>query len=595
MTKEQALKDIFGFSAFRAFQEEAINGLLEGKDVLTVLPTGGGKSLCYQLPAVISKGVGVVISPLIALMQDQVLALQKSGISAAAINSDMSQSQKIEVFKDLKNNKIKLLYIAPERLTNSDFLEFLKSLQISFFVIDEAHCVSEWGHEFRSDYRKLNILKEQFGNTPIAAFTATATNKVKADIINALKLNNPLIISNSPFRSNLQISTTKRQGNGRVQILNFLNEHKNQSGIIYCFTRKECENLSAFLQDNGFNSSAYHAQIASEQKKQILKDFLRDEIEIIVATIAFGMGIDKSNIRYVLHTSLPKTLESYYQEIGRAGRDGLQSSALLLYSKADEIAKEELINSIDNLQYQEVLREKLRAMYHFAISSSCKHQIIANYFDYTIKPCGDKCSSCLAPKQNMQDITKEAQMVLSTIYRVNQKFGQNHIIDILRGSKATQIEQFNHHKLSTYNIGKDYSKEQWSAIIERLLDCEAINMQEHRRLKLLPFGIEILKSKATLEIAKDNLVVAKKSKKTNEIIKDAKFEALKELRLQLAKEQDVPAYIIFSDKTLNELAQNLPQTKEEMLQINGVGEVKFERYGKEFINLCKELSKKSYN
>jgi ATP-dependent DNA helicase RecQ len=590
----EVLEKVFGFNTFRSFQEESVDAVMAGRDLLMILPTGGGKSLCYQLPSLLMEGVTVVISPLIALMQDQVRGLAENAIPAATINSDMPDEARAEVFERLKNGEIKLLYVAPERLGANGFIPFLQSLRINFFVIDEAHCVSEWGHEFRADYRKLGILKEQFPDTPVAAFTATATPKVEEDMIEALQLKDPVRIRAKVFRQNLTIRTQKRVSNGRTQLLNFLEKHRNESGIIYTFTRKETEQLAAFLQSRGISARAYHARLEPEEKSSVMKAFMRDQVDIVVATIAFGMGIDKSNIRFVVHTSLPKTIENYYQEIGRAGRDGLESETLLLYTKADEIQKRELIDGALTDTYKEVLYGKLQSMYRFALSSSCKHRLLAHYFGDAGEDCGDKCESCLRGEVQQKEITTEAQMFLSAIYRTGERFGQNHIIDLLRGSQAQNILRFGHDKLTVFGIGEGRNKNEWGMIADRLFELEAIGQGEHRALKLLPKAVEILKGRESVRIDEDKLGNIRRVKQAEvHEARDENFEAFRKLRLQLATEADLPAYMVFSDKTLQALASRLPQSREEMLEVNGIGEVKYGRYGERFLALCRELSELS--
>ena len=594
MEKYEILDKIFGHSSFRTFQEEAVDAIVDGKDLLMILPTGGGKSLCYQLPSLLMSGVTVVVSPLIALMQDQVRGLSENSIEARTINSDMSEKERDVVFMELTRGLVKLLYVAPERLSSQDFIEFLTTLDINFFVIDEAHCVSEWGHEFRADYRKLGLLKEYFPRSPIAAFTATATPKVAEDIQKALRLENPTFLRGSVFRDNLVISSEKRISNGKNQLINFLNKHKNQAGIVYTFTRKETEQVASFLQSKNFSAKAYHARIDPREKEKVYQDFLYDRIDIVVATIAFGMGIDKSNIRFVVHTSLPKTIENYYQEIGRAGRDGVMSETLLLYTKGDEIQKRELMQSVDSLEYKEVLYGKLQKMYHFALSSSCKHKLLGVYFGDSVDICEDKCGSCLKEPVEQKDITKEAQKFLSAIYRVGQKFGQNHVIDVLRGSKSEKILNFNHDKLSVYAIGNDRGKNEWAMIADRLFELEIVEVGEHRALKLTQKAKDVLQGGLEVWIDEDKIGKAVKVVKYDEEESEPKnelFESFRTLRRELATKNDIPAYIVFSDKTLVELSKKLPQNREEMLDVHGIGEVKFERYGEEFLSLSIALSK----
>jgi ATP-dependent DNA helicase RecQ len=591
MDKFQLLNTTFGHNKFRAFQEEAVDSLLNKQDLLTIIPTGSGKSLCYQLPALMLDGLTVVISPLIALMQDQVMALRTNNISARMINSAQDTQEVNQVLEEIKTNKIKLLYIAPERFSAYGFVEFLQQIDISFFVIDEAHCVSEWGHEFRGDYRKLAFLKEYFPSTPIAAFTATATNKVQNDIIQTLKLNDATVLRGKTKRDNLTIKAKKRVGNGRNQLIEFLKDKKDQMGIVYTFTRKETEQIAQFLWEKGFRAKAYHAGLSANIREEVYKEFLNDEINIVVATIAFGMGIDKSNIRFVVHTSMPKTIENFYQEIGRAGRDGLESQTLLLYTKADEISRLAMMDDITDMTYKNLLAQKLNAMYQFANSSKCRHQIIASYFDDSIEECKTKCDNCTKGEVKTIDITVDAQKFLSAVYRSNQSFGQNHIIDILRGSTNQKIYQFEHEKLSVYGIGADKSKNEWGAIVDRLLDIDALSIGEHRALKITNYGLEeVLKKKQTVLIDEDKIGIVEKDKEPKQDKEYSQFfNEFRQLRAKFANEESVPAYIVFSDKVLVDLSDKLPQTKEEMLLINGIGEAKLEKYGEEFLNLCIEL------
>ncbi len=598
MTKEEALKKYFGFDAFRSLQEEAIEASLLGRDLLMILPTGGGKSLCYQLPALLKEGITVVISPLIALMQDQIQALQDRGIEAVMLSSATTMEEQNAIYERLYHDKtVKFLYIAPERFVSQRFLELLSHIKIASFVIDEAHCVSEWGHEFRADYRKLHLLKERFPTVPIAAFTATATPKVAEDIIHALRLQNPKVLKAKIFRDNLLLSAAKRVGNGYKQVESFISQHKNDSGIIYTFTRKESEKLAAHLQKRGYNALAYHAGLPPEVRSDVYKCFINDEARIIVATVAFGMGIDKSNIRYVVHMSLPKTIESYFQEVGRSGRDTLMSEALLLYASTDEVQKREFIKEIENETYRSNAYKKLDEIYTFAISSECRHRYIANYFGDDIEPCQTLCDNCTKEEQEQIEITQPALMLLSTIYRVGQNFGQNYVLDVARGSKAERILQNHHDKLSVYGVAKEYSKKQLEAVLERLFDLGAIVRGEHKVLRLTHKGVEILKTKEKLTIDKERYVVEKiksiqKEHKAEEMgdYDATLFERLRTLRAEIAKQNEIPAYIVFSDKTLKDMSIKHPKTKEEMLEVNGVGEVKFERYGEEFLELLRNAT-----
>jgi ATP-dependent DNA helicase RecQ len=589
--KKEILKKHFGFDSFRPIQEEAIDFILAKKDVLTILPTGSGKSLIFQLPTLMMDGVTVVISPLIALMQDQVINLQNNGISARMISSQNSNEENHEALELLQSNAIKFLYIAPERFSNEVFKSILKKVNINFFVIDEAHCVSEWGHEFRDDYRNLASIKDDFPYTPIAAFTATATTSIQNDILQTLKIPNENLLKGKIKRDNLLIRSEKRLGNGKAQIVEFLKSHQDECGIVYCFSRKETEQLSEYLNTKGFKTLAYHAGLNPNDRDEIFKEFKNETIKIIVATIAFGMGIDKGNIRFVLHTSMPKTLENYSQEIGRAGRDGLKSEVLLLYAKSDEINKKRFIDDLPEGTYKDNSYKKLEMMYRYAISSKCRHQFIAKYFDDEIDECESICDNCMSGEIEYQDITTEAQKFLSTILRTEQRFGQNYIIDVLRGSVAQKILGFGHDKLSVHGIGEDLSKEQWGSICDRLLELEAISIQgEYRTLIITNSGKEILKGQTKVEIDSSNLLLKKSydSYKT-EIERDETFEKFRELRNNIAKDEGMPPYIVFSDKTLNEMSKKLPIDDKEFLAISGVGEQKLEKYGEPFIALANEL------
>lgn len=591
--KYEILKTVFGHDKFRSFQEEAVDSILHQKDVLMILPTGGGKSLCYQLPSLMMPGVTIVVSPLLALMHDQVMALKANGIKAEMISSMQSHEEIDLVRYDLLNGTLKLLYIAPERFSSPSFLDLLKQVQINFFVIDEAHCVSEWGHEFREDYRKLHLLRENFPKIGIAAFTATATPKVQIDISTALRLNTPIEIRGKIFRENLHISVESRIKDGKTQLLEFLKNFKNESGIIYAFSRKQTESLAEFLVTKGIKAKPFHAGLPNQVKEETFKSFVHDETQVVVATIAFGMGIDKSNIRFVAHMSLPKTIENYYQEIGRAGRDGLDSEVLLLYSGSDMMMQREFIEQLEESPYKQNAFNKLELIARYAGAEECRHQYIANYFQDELDVCETKCDNCSAPHSEKTDISIEAQKLLSSVYRTGQRFGQSYVIDVLRGSTVEKILDNAHDKLSVYGIGKEHSKAYWDRIMERLMEVGALKRGEFRALMIDGAGMKILKKEINVEIKAERLNVKQKKEyvshhEDSDLNSDA-FESLRSLRAEIAKEEGKPAYIVFGDKTLKEMANHLPKDKEEMLGINGVGEVKFERYGEQFLSRCIEL------
>jgi len=591
--KLSLLKSVFGHDTFRSFQEEAVDTILHQKDLLMILPTGGGKSLCYQLPSLMMPGVTVVVSPLLALMHDQVMALKANGVKAQMLSSMQSHEELDLIRYELLQGELKLLYIAPERFSSPSFLELLKQIKINFFVIDEAHCVSEWGHEFRDDYRKLNLLRENFPNIGIAAFTATATPRVQADISLALRLNKPKELRGKIFRENLHVSVESRMKDGRTQLLEFLKNFKNESGIIYAFSRKQTEALAEFLQKKGIKAKPFHAGLPNHEKEATFKSFVHDETQVVVATIAFGMGIDKSNIRFVVHMSLPKTIENYYQEIGRAGRDGLDSEVLLLYSGSDMMMQREFIEQLEESPYKQNAFNKLELIARYASGEECRHKYIANYFEDSLDACTIKCDNCDSPDELKEDITVSAQKLLSSVYRTGQRFGQAYVIDVLRGSTIEKIRDNAHDELSVYGIGKEHSKAYWEVISERLMEVGALKRGEFRSLMLDAAGMQILKKELSVNIKNERLNVKSKkeyvSHHDDSDLDTDSFENLRSLRSQIAKEEGKPAYIVFGDKSLKEMANKLPQSKSEMLLISGVGEVKYDRYGEQFLNRCIEL------
>ncbi len=590
--KYRLLKDRFGFNAFRPLQEEAVDAIMEGRDLLMILPTGGGKSLSYQLPALLMEGTTVVVSPLLALMHDQVQSLKAQGMRAEMLSSMQTGEQSGDILRRLYAGEVDFLYLSPERLNTDGMRQVLSDIRLNYFVIDEAHCISEWGHEFRADYRALSQLRDLFPGVNIAAFTATATPHVRDDILRLLRLDNPVVLQGGLFRDNLQITVRHRIKDGYDQLRNFLDDHKDESGIVYAFSRKSVEAVANFLRQRGYAAEAYHAGMPTEERNRVFHAFVHDEVKIIVATIAFGMGIDKSNIRYVFHMSLPKTVENYYQEIGRAGRDGDHADVVMLFGAQDVIQQKRFVEMNEDETYKAHLMQKLNAVHRYAASETCRHQQLAAYFGDSIAPCGSHCDNCLEPDYEKRDITTEAQMLLSAVYRTGQRFGKSYLVDVLRGSREQKILANGHDALSVYGIGESLSKKQWFVVLDRMLEIGALDVNEHHGLVLTEAGLKVLKGAEPVLIRADRLNVrAKTVKKAAPEIFDYDtelFETLRALRFEIAQEKGVPPYVVFGDKTLKEMAAVRPQTKERMLEVNGVGEVKFERYGEAFLALLRE-------
>ncbi len=558
-----------------------------------ILPTGGGKSLVYQLPTLLKDGISIVISPLIALMQDQVASLKAQDIRAEMISSAQSREEIDDIVSSLYQGELKFLYLSPERLNTEWTLNLLRGLNINFFVIDEAHCISQWGHEFRDDYRSLGNLKAQFPHTSICAFTATSTSNVTQDIIKELKLENPLLLKGKIFRKNIYISAERRLTNGQAQLKNFLVRHKNESGIIYVSSRKKAEELSAHLNMNGYKSLAYHAGLPPHIRENNFKIFVNDNVDIMVATIAFGMGIDKSDIRFVVHMSLPKTQENYYQEIGRAGRDGEDCEVLLLFNSQDMIMQKGFLKDIPDQNYAQHLHAKIDGIYKYATSEICFHKQLAEYFEDTLDECKDRCDNCRSSDDIRQDITKEAQMILSAVYKTGQNFGKTYIIDILRGSIEQKLLNNGADKLSVYNIGTHFTKKEWFVVVERLMEMKILNTGDFSSLKLTDDAINVLKSQKTVDIKSSRLQIKptqeKKVKQNDEFNYDeALFEALRKKRYEIAQDMGVPPYIIFGDKTLKHLAQEKPFDKAGMLEINGIGLKKYDSFGEVFLGVISQ-------
>jgi len=578
------LKKYFGYTSFRPLQEQIIKDVLDKKDVFVLMPTGGGKSLCYQLPSLSQDGITIVVSPLISLMKDQVDGMRKNGIRAAYLNSSLSWQEQNDILKQLRNNQLSLLYVAPERLTQESFLTLLNSLTVSLFAIDEAHCISQWGHDFRPEYRKLHLLKKHFEQVPIIALTATATERVKQDIVNHLGLFSPHIYKASFNRPNLSYQAEQKQ-RGFLQVINFVKQRNNESGIIYCQTRDMVDDLTMILQDEGIHALSYHAGLNDIDRKDHQDRFIREDINVIVATVAFGMGIDKSNVRYILHFGLPKNLEQYYQETGRAGRDGLPSDCLLLFSFADKITIEYFIRQKENIEEQKIAKIHLQNVVHYATSGTCRRKILLNYFHeiFNIKNCKG-CDNCLFPKETF-DATILTQKILSCIYRTGQRFGAHHVASVLVGLKTKKVIERNHDALSTFSLLSDYSVAEVKDFIRELIERGFLQESQDRftTLSLTKQAITVLKGKEKVFLTKREKKLFRQKQTVAQAIDTVLFNRLRLLRKTLADKENVPPYIIFSDISLQEMAMFFPQTKEQFINIKGVGEQKLELYGKFFL------------
>jgi ATP-dependent DNA helicase RecQ len=593
LSPHKVLNEVFGFKTFRPPQQEIVEQVVSGGDAFVLMPTGGGKSLCFQIPALCLPGTALVVSPLISLMKDQVDALHENGIAAGCYNSALTEAEARRVLAQLHNGELKLLYVAPERLLSDGFLDRLKSIPISLFAIDEAHCVSSWGHDFRPEYAQLGILRQIFPEVPMIALTATADSQTRADIIERLGLSGAANFVAGFDRPNIRYNVVEKKKPFN-QLAAFLENRKNEAGIVYALSRKRVEEVAQKLTAAGIKAAAYHAGLPDQERHRVQEAFLRDDIRVVVATVAFGMGIDKSNVRFVVHYDMPKSIESYYQETGRAGRDGLPAEALLLFGYGDIAISRGLIESGGNAEQNRIELHKLNCMAAFAEAQTCRRRVLLGYFgDPLEQDCGN-CDICESPPERF-DATESARKALSCVYRVGQRFGMMHVIDVLRGSQNHRMLELRHDKLSTYGIGKDLSQDAWSGVIRQLVHLGYLeqDVANFSVLKLTERARPLLKGEERLELAKprDARVVEKKSRAPKKPSYDsAVFQQLRELRKQIADEQQVPPFVVFADATLAEMAAQLPKDKWELLKITGVGQHKLARYGDAFLRVIREHS-----
>ncbi|UXP32918.1 DNA helicase RecQ [Reichenbachiella agarivorans] len=580
------LKDVFGYSSFRPLQEDVITSALDGKDSLVIMPTGGGKSMCFQLPALVQDGACLVISPLISLMRDQVEALKQNGVSSAYLNSSLTAPEQREIEEKFLSGEIKILYVSPEKLLTRDFYNVIRSVTLNLIAIDEAHCISQWGHDFRPEYTQLDFLKKQFPTVPIMALTATADKATRTDILNQLGILHAKTYLASFDRPNLNL--TVRAAQGRIEsIIGLIKQAPNESGIVYCLSRKSCETVAAKLQANGIDADFYHAGMPADVRNNTQERFIRDDLKVVCATIAFGMGIDKSNVRWVIHYNLPKNLESYYQEIGRAGRDGLDSKTLLFFSYADVV---QLKQFMEDSPQKALLEAKLQRMQQFAEATTCRRRVLLSYFGEQMeRDCGN-CDVCRNPPEFM-DGTILAQKALSACARTREQVGMRMLIDILRGSHRQEIVQLGYHEIKTYGAGRDHSYFEWQHFIGQFLNLGLfeIAFDNHNILRITETGKKALTGSIPVQITKPESEIERKERmkapqpsktalRSNEL-----FERLRNLRKKIAQELEIPAYVVFNDATLEEMAAKHPTTEETLMEISGVGQQKITRFGDAFL------------
>jgi ATP-dependent DNA helicase RecQ len=594
----QILKETFGYSSFRFEQHKIIHSVLDGKDTLAIMPTGGGKSLCYQIPALYLNGITLVICPLISLMQDQVMNLKEVGVKAVFLNSSLSYQDSQKAKEKIKKGKVKLVYVSPEGILSPHLAEFFKEMEISLIAIDEAHCVSQWGHEFRKDYTRLGELKDSFPDVPVIALTATADAKTRTDISEQLRLKSPQIFISSFDRPNIKYMIQDRDDELK-QLDKFIKtHHPEDTGIVYCLSRDKVERVATALKKLGHPAVPYHAGLSADIRTRNQKKFNTEERIIVVATIAFGMGIDRPDVRFVAHLDLPKSIESYYQETGRAGRDGLPSTAWMIYGLQDVVKLSQMLATTDaDESYKKVARYKLDCMLALCEAASCRRQFLLQYFGETSKDACTYCDTCLSPPV-LWDATTDAQKIMSAIYRTKQMYGAGHVIDVVRGSGSAKVFERKHHELSVYGIGKDRPKEHWDIILRQLMNLNYISIKdwEYRSLCLNKKSLDILTGGKKLELRKQKLALTKTDKKVASKIKEAQhdrhdlFSELRKLRNTLAEEKKLPSYVIFNDKSLHDMCNLLPRNDDEFLMVHGVGQSKLESYGDAFLKVIRKYS-----
>jgi ATP-dependent DNA helicase RecQ len=583
----EALKRYFGYDSFRSPQDAVITSILGGRDCFVLMPTGAGKSVCYQIPGLVRPGTAIVVSPLISLMKDQVDGLRQNGVKASCYNSSMKEAEAREVLRQLHAGELDMLYVSPERLMSPAFQNRIGQIPLALFAIDEAHCVSQWGHDFRPEYVQLGALRTKFPDVPFVALTATADRQTRNDILHRLQLVDPEVFISGFARPNIRYLIVDKS-RPMTQVEQYVHGRNGESGIVYCLSRKRVEGVAEHLQKQGIAAAAYHAGLGANERSRVQDAFQNDDIQVVVATVAFGMGIDKSNVRYVVHYDIPKNIEAYYQETGRAGRDGLPSEALMLYGPGDIMTVRKLIEQSENKEQKEIELRKLNSIVEFAEALTCRRRVLLGYFGESLSSDCGNCDVCLNPPEQF-DATEDVKAALMAVYETKQKFGLMHVIDVLRGADTIRVRQLGHALLDSYGKGRGRSLDQWAGLFRQMIHRGLLTQDAENfgTLKLTPLTKPILREGERVALARPRVKIEKKARKPGEVLSEtdeALFQQLRLLRRAIAEEEEVPPYVVFSDQTLREMATRRPKSRVDLLNVPGVGQRKLVRYGTRFLD-----------